>query len=363
MPAVSRGGRRPDEGRPPGAAAAAPAESSEGKRLAASAVLDAHRALRDSMNDPYVREVMDDFMVTAIAEDEVKALQTFWPAGSPAEFTGLLRDDLTPARTFQVAAGMVGEISGEAGSGQDTIRLTEAELPCPAGFAWLDKPVAVTGAGEPRVTARAFSWAPQIVPDTGRREILPGVRIAAWHGAADCDDLWDPGMRDGWLRATGGRYRLIFLYARVVPFGFDIPGAHRTLSWVQALWGKLGSEVAVQETPGIKKHSRKKFARSMTAPPEVVVVSLRRPAQPAGRDGGAGRAPGAVNWRWQWPVREHHRHLEAYDVPAHEAMPSQKDAQVCATCSKRITKIPRHVKGPPGRTLKPPAGRVHRLHR
>jgi hypothetical protein len=64
-----------------------------------------------------------------------------------------------------------------------------------------------------------------------------------------------------------------------------------------------------------------------------------------------------IDWKCQWIVRGHHRHIDPYDPLAHRkghmAEPNMGDPQrMCLVCGARTTWVRPHCKGPDGMPLK-----------
>jgi hypothetical protein len=220
------------------------------EQLSASEVLDAHRKLRDGLDDPGLARVRNAFTVTPDSARE-RIAGMFYPARNYEQLRDLLKADLAGARTYQVTADMVGAISGaREEAGKRPLFLKESQVPFPAGFVWLDKPVPMdpwTG-----ILVRALSWGHQPLP--AGAGAAPGIRIAAWNGVTDHDGhVWTKDWHDLWMRATGGRQRLILAHGGTYHFGLERAGLDDAgaLRWLRAMWTTLAAGAAATSQPGI----------------------------------------------------------------------------------------------------------------
>jgi hypothetical protein len=350
-------------------------------RLTASQVLDAHRLLREGLDDPATAAHLVTVLSADMASGRPEAHRPFYPAVTGSQALSMLKADLGAARTYQLSSDIVGPVTSAWEEGADgAVWLREQDMPHPAGFAWLDTPVRMRSPDTPDLLVRrAWSWAPGAAAVAGGRAAR-GVRVAIWHHTSDCDDFWTPRDQAEWLRESG-RHRLTFDGAEFAPFGEMISGAGAA-AWLHALWAALAAGIPATARPELRKDSKKRFTRHGGGPPEVTVVSLRRPApaDPAGQDpsprdpvsqdpaasgpplgaGAPAKNPAALDWEFHWEVDEHHRHIGPYP-PGHKASPAPGgDERTCAVCGTRITPVRSHTRGPKDKPLRDRARRVYR---
>lgn len=273
--------------------------------------------------------------------------------------------DLLTARTYQVTGEMVDAVNGVY---EKTMRkvdhLEEHELPSPAGFVWLDKPLSHLDRHNAPLTIRAFTWALTSVRHrsrvTGASELSPAIRIGVWSWLSDetapefnsGEDKMSASMED-YLSKLG---ELSLTHVYVMPFGERFPAmasaevADNTAAWLHILWMFLDAEVAVTRRPPLDRHAVKRARRQRLAQGEVNVVVLRR-----ARHLGTEVEPGhrEVDWSCRWLVQGHHRHLDAYEGPRHHGLPSRDAGPLrCLTCGARLAWVHAYLKGPDDKPLK-----------
>lgn len=314
------------------------------------------------------------------------------PAG-PAQGHQLARiisRGLGEARTYQVTGPMVGkmhEVFSQIGLGIGF--LDGAELPAPAGFAWLDRPWLLKEAAGYIMPFRAVSWekTTQIVQRDGLSRSADAVRIILW--TLSPDDVafgrWSDPRRAS--RAATLIGDLTPQHLMLIPFGYQFtvnPGfedqAAGLLALVHILWMFLGMELtASRAVPPASPPTARRAARSLRYG-EVHVITLRRIAYLS--DGPAGHRD--VTRTCKWWVAGFYRHIDHYEDTdgegrrrRHEATPAGRtgyvgddDHDVCAVClaagqAVRVTAVHAHLRGPSWLPLKEPArGRtLHRLSR
>ena len=349
------------------------------ERLTASQVLDVHGRLREHLTEPETAAHLINILPGCMNMDRPFTHQPFFPASTAAEALGLLRADLAAARTYQVSSDIVASVTSAWSEYSDGgAWLREEDAPLPAGFAWLDTPVPMVDGDV--LVRRALSWAPRdLLLDGGR--LLRGVRVMAWHHTGDLDDAWTPQDRGKWLHEHGGRHRLTLDGAEFAALGEPVP-CDGPAAWLHALWTALAAGIPATSRPGIRKESRKRFARRGGSPPEVTVVSLRQPQPATAHDNEpahddhdtqtvASAGPGGLNWPGGGPpvarrdyrseVDAHHRHVEPYEVPVHKPSPAQVgDGTTCTVCGKRLTPVIEHIRGPEDKPLRPRPRRLYR---
>lgn len=343
--------------------------------LRAGDVLDAHSRLAEAMARPgeSLLELFDTFVSDTLDQagkaggDWEKINRwagMFWPAQTAKEWCGILTHQLRTARTYQVTPPMVSRVSEiyEGIQGRIT-HIRHADLPWPAGFAWLDKPAVLRDRWGKVIYNRAYSWDTVYIPFADGTK--PGVRIISWSHPADRDTYWTEDVPEI-LEAHGG---LGMGNSMVVPFGQRIsvprqpgqPVQDSAALWVRVLWNVLESVIATTKAAPraeVGHGARRRAARRSLVHDEVNVVVLRRSLTlPAEGDGGHRN----VHWTCRWPVDEFWRHArrdpawedehaetgEDGRVLRHHAIPGA-DREHCAVCGSKISKIATYFKGPPG---------------
>jgi hypothetical protein len=293
----------------------------------------------------------------AIADDE--RVITLEAGGNLCHHIGR---DTAEAVTYQITPEM-GEVMQAVKTDFTGVRVDEAELPGPNGFAWYDDGWPVTDRRGDAYLVRAVTWnftrailRPDSDPEFGQASTWPCVRITLWvHSADDRVEAADPD-RDALL----GQLQMI--HSGVIPFGIDLDidteasrdEAGELLGMVHRLWMFLGMEIAITHRPRIKNHYRKRVAKSLKHT-EVNVVILRR----ARHVGPEPEESVRVDWSWRWVVQGHWRHLtNPKAVPGttvHRAVaidgPKMGD-KICAVCGGELTWVRPYIKGPDGKPIK-----------
>jgi hypothetical protein len=334
-------------------------------------VLRTHRHLYEVLAspNPNVVRFYDDFFsqVTerALASDismQVAWLAMFHPATSGSQFLQMLRRPLYAAPSYQVAAGIVGDVTAMYERSTQEARLREADLPSPTGFIWLDEPVFLTDASGARIGTRAFSWGPQ--PESGGGlDLGDGTRLTSWCLADDTDDFTDQVAAE---MLVSYDMRLSLSHSQFVPFGTTLRGHDRArdvtpddvVRWIHTLWMFMGTEI-VSTSPAPVARPERKRSRLALGADTVNVVLLRRIHH---GDHEVGHRD--IDWSCRWVVQAHYRHLEDYAGP-HPlgAVPLDGDKDHCAVCGRRITRVRACVKGPDGLPLKAVPETIYRVAR
>jgi hypothetical protein len=287
-----------------------------------------------------------------------------WPASTGREMAALIGGSLYDARTFQVTADITPAVSGMFRASADrntTIR--EADLPCPAGFAYLDEPVPLTDAGGLLIANRALSWGVQVLDIGAKPE--RGVRITSWCGPDQTAPFHRPGEP-----APGG---VAPAYSVFVPFGSPyvrsgVTPAHLPpqitlfgddmIRWAHCLWLFTETPFTAADRRDPDRSTRRRAERAGRPAGPVTVITLRqseRRGQPGRRD---------ADWTCRWVVQGHPRHLDDYSAgfEHHDAKVRRKNSP-CLVCGSRTTHIGAYIKGPEGLPLKVTADTVYRVAR
>lgn len=360
------------------------------RATSASDVLDKQRRLYAQLGEDVMTGYFDEFFTNvAMREKERLKGKDGWmniaaqviarmihPAGTPAEYMGLLRKDLFAARTFQVTAEMVDAVNELYVETRKRIsHFSPPEVPSPHGFVWFDKSPGLVDVNGKKTRFRAMSWGVQPVgyyrenEGEGARRTGMGVRVTLWSWTGDIDDNWTEQERAWWRKSApqGSSDRLIMLHAVVMPFeerfgGYADVTSDDFISWVHSLWLMMDTEIVATSRPGIRRLSMRKFQESMSAPPEVNVIRLRRIVSPSDPDA-EHVSMGPVSWRFRWIVQGHLRHLEGYEGTRHHAVADSVTANTrCAVCGGRVTWVKAHVKGPDNKPLRS-VEQLYRLQR
>jgi hypothetical protein len=346
-------------------------------KITAAEVLRQHAALTDRWREPsqtllnYTRSFASD----VASKRGAKAVGIMF---APMETTRIVEPwvrivgrDLFTARTFQVTDEMCRVTTDLYQKTTAKIRrLSAAELPAESGFAWLDEPPSLMDRKAKVTRPRAMSWSTCEFPSTSGDGRGLAIRLVFWADTHVEDGFtgdWEPGVLELSERQLG---RLQLQHPMIVPLDYDLevesrftrvfdgtsPLADNAVAWFHALLMLMGTELAARQRGFVPRDVtgdvKKRLKRS-----EVSVVTLRRAALPREEVSAAAR-----EYRYCWLVQGHHRHLEAYEIPQHHAIPAADDRAHCVTCGSRITWVRPHVKGPDGAPVKP-ASTVYRLSR
>jgi hypothetical protein len=325
---------------------------------------------------------------------DARASRHFWPIDltrGPAdipegrELAQLLARGLGEADAYQVTTVMCRRMRDMFDANRDHIplRLSEGEMPAPAGFAWLDQPWLLhLGAGY-WLPTRAVSWdttaRPVRDPDTGQSRWVDCVRVVQWLLLADdvAFRRWE-GERDRADRVANQIGRLVPHSVEVLPFDteFNITPKFRdqgvqSLGLFHILWMYLGMELpksrpVLPSSPAVRKRVNRTLKHK-----RVHIITLRKIAYISDP---VPHFPRKINWTCRWPVEKHHRHIDPYTDEdrdgrqrKHKATPAGRvglvlddDHDVCGVClangqTVRITEVHLFWKGPTNMPIRTPA--------
>lgn len=312
------------------------------------------------------------------------------PAGPEqgAQLARVIGRGLREARTYQVTAPMTGamrETYDQLGLGIGY--LDGAELPSPAGFAWLDRPWLITEKAGYVMPFRAVSWEKTtlVMQVNGRPYSTDAARIVLWTLSADdmAFGRWDDPQRAN--RAANLVGQLTPQHLMLLPFGhkfsvnsgFEDQGA-AMLALIHILWMFLGMELTASRTVAPASAPTARRVNRSLVHGRVHIITLRRVSYISDAPPGP---PRKYDRTCRWWVEKFYRHLGRYeDVDhegrrrRHEATPAGRtgyvtddDHDVCAVClasgqTVRITEVHGHFRGPTWLPIKEPA-RDRTLHR
>jgi hypothetical protein len=275
---------------------------------------------------------------------------------------------LRDATCYQVTADMV-HVMHQAYLATETNieRLDIGEMPEANGFVWLDESWPIRDSHQETSYVRAFQWqyTTALTNGTEAERIAPQkmdcVRISLWSHVDDEVHLNHRMTPERAAETTRELGVLTLLHTAVVPFNLrfttppeiDKAGIESFLGLVHLVWMFLGMEIVT--TP--KAHIPRPFVRRALKTlkhGEVQVIMLRRLAHPATGEEVSHRD---VDWRCQWVVQGHWRHLATVEGHLiHRAVvagPAMSDGhQHCLQCDGPVTWVRPYVKGPDGRPLK-----------
>lgn len=357
--------------------------------LGPGAVLAVHDRLAAAMKNPLapLLDMFDTFIGQELAKAKTESgglpglhskwMGSFWPAKSASQWCGVLARQLGTARTYQVSAGMAGEVTDLYRAVQEHGKppwIDQAEVPWPAGFAWLDVPLDFRDRWGRTAYNRALSWDVVYLPYG--HATVPGVRIVAWSHPQDRDAYWTERGAEV-MESYGG---LSMASSFVIPFGQRMftrryagyPVSDSVAVWVKALWHVMESEISVT-SPARDPQRRPGWRPRSLTHGEVHVVMLRRrnvitpDAVPA--------AHGTRNWTCRWFVDPFWRHVrrdqqweaanEERDdkgrLVRHHAIPDHTRT-VCIRCGARVTHVATFDKGPAGLPFRQ-SRQLHKLTR
>jgi len=283
--------------------------------------------------------------------------------------------DLFTARVFQVSAEMCDVTTAlYQKTAAKVTRINNAALPARSGFAWLDEPVLLTDRRGKKAATRVMSWNVTSLPVVpGTIEVVPWLRVVFWADTRVADDFSNDWV-DGVLKHSEKKIgRIQLQHPIMIPLDTEFtvesrftsvnegtsPLADNAVAWLHGLFMLLGTEVAALQ-PSFLHKTAAAAAKKRVKHPQVTVVTLRRASQAV--DAVENRQPRDVDWSCCWLVQDHYRHLSAYEVEQHFAVPVPEDESSCAICGGRITWVKPHVKGPDGKPFKI-GGTVYRLSR
>jgi hypothetical protein len=353
LPEIGPDDADPDDREFPAEGGSLPLHSSQ--VIDIQAELQARLARRDPAWSDYLFAFIEDSLkrgVTDAADAYDKWGVMFQPARNGDEFCGLLSRQLAMARTYHVTGkmtNMVGAVYEKTAS--EVSSFATEDVPWPAGFAWLDKPVALKDKHGRVAMNRALSWNMERARYTGIRGTIPAVRITCWSGWGDQDEYWTPETGQ-LMRDMGG---LSLAHCIIIPFGQEFrPLAERRADgsapddisrWLHALWLMLESEVVTLRRAGdVERHAAARAQRSLNHK-DVTVVLLRRSTVCEAADGEPGRR--WVDFTHRWPVQGFWRH---HRKQGHHAVPDQS-RESCLSCGGGISWVRPHLRGPADKPL------------
>jgi hypothetical protein len=344
------------------------------------------------------------FHIRDSQSQDARALQHYWPISltdGPADIpegrrlAQLLARGLGEADAYQVTTAMCRRMRDmfDASRDQIPLRLSEGELPAPAGFAWLDQPWLLrVGAGY-WLPTRAVSWdtdrRPVCDEETGLIRSVDCLRIVQWLLIADdvAFRRWeDDRARADWVASRIGR--LIPYQVELLPLDAEFRIAPKfrdqammSLGLLHILWLHLGMELprsrpVLPSAPAVRKRVNRALKHK-----QVHVITLRKVTYIGDP---MPHFPRKINWACRWWVDKFYRHIDPYTDEdsngrqrKHKATPAARsglvhddDHDVCGVClangqTVRITLIHDFLKGPAGKPIRTPAkGRtLNRLSR
>lgn len=353
-------------------------------------VLDAHAWLaeRHARPDGYMLDYLEYFMQDALGKSRGRAQGMFYPVdlrdveagkrpseGHARHLSALIAAGLGEAVTYEVTEDMVDVMRQVHDKTQESItHIDEAELPEPAGFAWLDKPWVVTDTNGNFVPVRALTWELDYAWTDGTESVklqaperIPCARVALWTYMDDdiAFGRW-PNAEDRAREVEGQLGGLTMMHIALLPFGArfgfkDESAAAKhpesILSLLHTLWMFLGMEiVGTPLAENISRTTKRRAARSLKNS-DVRVVILRKIKRTKDDSG----EHSAAAWSCRWVVQGHWRHIDAYPGERHHAVREIRALEkygVCGVCRAaerhvRVTWVGPYVKGPDGKQLKP----------
>jgi hypothetical protein len=346
-------------------------------------VLDVHSQLARIMMHPPegLLEFFDAFVTDTMAKAGAKGgdwekinrwAGMFWPAQTAKEWCGILAHQLRTARTYHVSGPMVDAVDDLYRESDHRLTYVEHDdIPWPAGFAYLDKPVRMIDPHGHVIYNRAYSWDTVYIPYRETR--MPGVRVISWSHPDDEDSYWNETTRT-MMRQYGGLgmgNTLVFpfgerIYARTEPGQPPVDSVPR---WLRCLWITLESVIGTtRRVPPdeVGRGARKRAQHASLVHGEVNVVILRRHLTMAEPGEGLPRGDGTIpRHDFRWPVDEFWRHVrrdagwEEANIEVdddgrrrrHHAVPDTSRTR-CAICGAKVSFIATFIKGPPGKPLR-----------
>jgi hypothetical protein len=327
-------------------------------------VLDIRTRLYDSLRHPtpgavrVFQQIYEYGWGQGDGHPQTRAFMFAGGIGSGIELLEAVRRPLFGADVDHVSAHIVDVVSEIYRKTMRQVSVfREADLPSRAGFAWLDKPVLLSGPDGMVPVAAAYSWGVQTVPRLGSvNHPMKGVRVTAW------GDTQDP----NWVSFEDGvrvRARTInmerFPYSWFFPF--DVEWASRdtehdevrwydVFRWVHCLWMFMGTSIVKTQPAEVPRMFRRR-AQKAGLPDRVNAVMLRPVHVVRESDG----TTHPVDWSCRWVVQQHPRHVRNADYAgAHEPHPAKVTGagQPCLVCGCPTSWIEPYVKGPPGMPLR-----------
>ncbi len=272
-------------------------------KLTAREVLDMHADLQRMLArpEPQLRELMYRYAVVDVAGKPEWRASHLHPAKSMDDLKPWLESfatDLAAARTYQVSEEMV-ILAQALSEDPDSAVIQEEEIPSPAGFIWLDRPVprpSDDDDGRPPLEMSAVTW--QCVP-----ELMVDVRAAG--GSLSCVVPASAiRIREWQYSDDPGNYPrpLSLMGQTTLATGMGVHTRMPSHILLHMLWSLMDTEVAAHTLELPARPGRKRAAS--LARQDVTVVTLARarhqkPADDAPRQ--------EASWNCTWLVRGHRR--------------------------------------------------------
>jgi hypothetical protein len=303
----------------------------------------------------------------------------FWPVMHPQDrrnpdmddalkMCRLLSRELADATTYQVTTEMLTAMREVY---THTMRRVEAinldELPCDAGWVWLDESWGLIDRRGDTVDIRAVSWQYLEATTSGTPKdpvtppkLWPCVRFTLWcHMSDDAAKNLFPSLDFAAnVRDLG---TLTVAHQATIPLGLRFmptveqsaadKSADSFLDLIHLLWMFLGMEITTTARPKIQNHYRKHALKSLKHG-EVHVVLLRKARHATEPEGAEHRF---VDWSCRWPVQGHYRHKHKPDDLHRAIASSHRDEDgnaICAHCNDSLFWVSPYLKGPDGLPLK-----------
>lgn len=220
---------------------------------------------------------------------------------------GALPNALLGADTLYVEPEMMDLVDVAARSFEPE-PLLPTDLPCPVGFLYLPRPLAITDRNGKSVSARAFAWRPLAMSGDPWEAVedgvaIDGIALYMLHRVGDHDDYSDA------EHAAGGHAIGPWLLTHLFPwpFGAEYPrGQQGSLLDIArpliALWRLMQQTIAMTSRERPPRATRRRVP-PLLADRLVTVVKLRRPRRPDDPD----HEPTPVEWTHRWIVGGHWR--------------------------------------------------------
>lgn len=305
--------------------------------------------------DTYGRRYADTILQATMVDDDGHDLER------PIEGMGImLHEKILIGETYAVAEEIIDVLEHGAETIPEFV-LELSDIPAPAGFVWLERPIVFPDRHDRTLVVRAFGW--HVTKLRGNleedrsaiaeiAEVSPALAVAAELARREGREVMCCVV---WTDPTDERDHLHAKYAEESMH--DVTRApHDLMSMIVGFWeiGRsewydLSSErfgklvltfLRFIEEPWVDyrqmvphRHQRKRAVRTRRAEPQVHVVQLRRALSRGGKSGRGGGPP--VEWDHRWLVRGHWRNQACG--------PGRKD--------RRPRYIPEHIKGPEDKPL------------
>jgi hypothetical protein len=280
----------------------------------ANEIIDQQRDIYERMRNPseHTLEYFKAFAEDTLAKDEDRYMGMFYPydvarSGQAAiGFCNEVSVGIRDARAYQVTSNMVETIDSAHKNSAKVIKFVEAELPCRAGFVYLDKPVEVVDDKGVMSTFRAVSWQP-ISCRMQDGVVTPGIRIIVWASLHDGSDYNDSFDERTIAYADANLGTLTVQHIACIPFDlpFARPEGGGSVAWMHSMWMFMDMEIVseksrVSPVRGVRRRAAKLGSQ------DVTVITMRRTKHtPYDTD----HTPQHIDWSCRWIVQGHIRHL------------------------------------------------------